>query len=229
MRACIITLSIVVAITQFASADDPAYELSESAIAPELIDAELIDAAMVEAEFMDANVAILEPAKITLQQLESIAMSSHPTIAVVRGRVTAAQGQFVQAGLKYNPVLQYQTDEAGVENSSGLHSVQLSQQFVTANKLGLAQQVQARNIQQRRADLRRAELQVLTNLRTSYARALVAQKRVELTREMVKLTQQSADSVDALYRAEEVSKVSLLQARVEFQRCKYQLRWPSLS
>jgi cobalt-zinc-cadmium efflux system outer membrane protein len=215
VRARIITLLLCIATTLVASADDPVPSFVESAGSPELIDVEI-----VEAEFIDADAAILEPAEITLERLEAIALSSHPTIAVARSRVAVTQGQYVQAGLKYNPVMQYQTDEAGVENSSGLHSVQLSQQFVTANKLGLARQVQSRNVQRRRADLRLAELQVLTNLRTTYARALAAQKRVELTNEMVKLTRQSVESVEALYRAEEVSKVSLLQARVESQRAQ---------
>ena len=91
----------------------------------------------------------------------------------LRSAIEAARGQYVQAGIGFNPVLQYQGEEIGDVNSAGFQSVRISQQYVTANKLGLAQQVEAQSIERQRAELRLAELQVLTNVRTAFAAALV--------------------------------------------------------
>jgi len=154
----------------------------------------------------------------TLAALESAVLAAHPAVIAARRQVDAARGQYVQAGLKYNPTLLYQADEVGNEQSAGLQVLGMSQRFVTAGKLGLARQVQAQQVQKQIAQLQLTELRVLTQLRIAYARALVAQQRVELTQQMAELAAASVESVQALYDAAEVSKVSLLQARVEAER-----------
>ena len=117
-------------------------------------------------------------------------------------------------------MLQYQSDEIGNEDATGLHSVQMSQQFVTANKLGIAQQVQAREIQKQQAALRIAELRVLTRVRAAFATAIVSQRRAKIADQIVELAEKSIESVNALLDAEEVSKIALLQARVEAEQAR---------
>ncbi|MFK8112200.1 MAG: TolC family protein [Rubripirellula sp.] len=154
----------------------------------------------------------------TLPELESLAVSTHPALAEMRSQVEAARGKMIQAGLPFNPVLQYQSDEIFNDDSSGIHSLTLSQQYVTANKLGIAQQVQLQAVQKQQAQLNLEELRVRTQVRIAFARTLVAQQRVELTKQLVMLSDESTKSVLQLFEAEEVSKVSLLQARVEKQQ-----------
>lgn len=157
---------------------------------------------------------------LTLAGAESLAVASHPELAEARAKLESIRGQYIQAGLPFNPVLQYQSDEIGNDDSSGLHSLNVSRQFVTANKLGIAQQVQAQAMQKQQAQLKAAELRVLTRVRAAFAQALVAQRRVELTRQIVELTEKSITSVESLLEAEEVSKVALLQARVEAEQAR---------
>lgn len=157
---------------------------------------------------------------LTLESVESMALRSHPAIAEARSRVESTRGQYVQAGLPFNPIFQYQSEEVGNQDSTGLHSVALSQQFVTANKLGIAQQVQVREIEKQQAQMRLVELQVLTRTRAAFAAAIVAQRRVELTRQLVDLAEKSVESVVDLFDAEEVSKVAVLQARVEAEQAR---------
>ena len=154
----------------------------------------------------------------SLSNFESLALHNHPAILQARAQVDAARGQYVQAGLPFNPVLQYQSQEIGNSGSSGLHQVQLSQQFVTANKLGLAQHVAAQSLARRRAELERAELQVLTRVRVAFVQALIAQQRVELTNQIVELAERSVGTSAQLLQAQEVSRVGLLQAQVEAQQ-----------
>ncbi|MEP0428369.1 TolC family protein [Rhodopirellula bahusiensis] len=157
---------------------------------------------------------------LTLSSVEAMALGTHPAIAEARARVAFSTGQAVQAGLPFNPVLQYQSDEIGNESSSGLHTVQLSQQFVTANKLEIAQQVQAHEAQRRRSELRMAELRVLTNVRSAFAVAIVAQRRAQIANQIVDLAEKSLSSVRDLLNAQEVSRVVWLQARVEAEQAR---------
>lgn len=159
-----------------------------------------------------------QPTGMTLEMVESIALGSHPAVAEARARLQSTRGQYDQAGLPFNPVLQYQSEEMGNEESSGLHSVRLSQQIVTANKLGIAQQVQAREIEKQRARLRIAELTVLARVRASFARSLVAQERSQIAGSIVQLAEESVSSVTSLFEAEEVSRISVLQAKVELEQ-----------
>lgn len=169
----------------------------------------------------DSDVALLPTdVPLSLEQLEATALATHPMIREARSRVNSRRGQYVQAGLPFNPVLQYQSGEIGNEGASGLHSLRINQQFVTANKLGIAQQVQAREVQKQQAQLRIAELRVLTRIRTAYAAAAVSQRRVELTEQIVELAEKSLRSVESLVEAQEASNIALLQSKVEADQAR---------
>ena len=200
VRACLVALTLFIARPSWG--DDPAV------------------ADFMETGLIESDVQQVGGGATTLQELESIALTSHPAIAVARARVSAACGQQLQAGLRFNPILQYQGQEIGNEGDAGIHTLSLSQQFATANKLGIARHVQAQVVRKQNAELRFAELKVLTNLRTVFAQTLVAQQRAELTDEMVALAEKSFESVQSLYKAEEVSKVSVLQSRVEADQAR---------
>ncbi|MEM6471861.1 MAG: TolC family protein [Planctomycetota bacterium] len=156
----------------------------------------------------------------SLQDAEAVALQTHPAIRKQRSTLQAARGQFVQAGLPFNPVAQYLSEEIGNDDSTGLHSLTISRQFATANRLGIAQQVQVREYQKQQARLRSAELRVTNDVRTAFALALVAQQRTELSREILKLAAKSEAAVKDLVDAEEASKLSLLQAKVETEQTR---------
>jgi cobalt-zinc-cadmium efflux system outer membrane protein len=155
-----------------------------------------------------------------LDQLEAMALGNHPAVVEQRARVRAARGNWYQVGLPMNPVAQYQSDEIGAGGHSGLHSLQVSQTWVTANKLGLARGVAAAEVRREQADLERTELQVRTSVRTAFIAALIAQQRVEQTGGLRRLAERSMQSAQAMLDAAEVSRISLLQSQVATERAQ---------
>ena len=153
-----------------------------------------------------------------LASLEAMAEANHPELQRAQAFVAQARGQACQAALPYNPVFQYQSDEIANGDASGLHSVTLSQRFVTANKLGIARQQQLQVVQRRMAEYEFARLRVLTRVRAAFAEMLIAQERTAITDSIDKLAKRSAETVKSLLDAEEVSRIAYLQARVEAQR-----------
>ena len=153
-----------------------------------------------------------------LPSLEAMAQTRHPELQRAEALVAQARGKACQAGLPYNTVFQYQSDEIGVDGASGLHSFGLSQRFVTANKLGIAQQEQLQIVQRRLAEYEFARLRVLTRVRAAFAEMVVAQSRASITQSISDLAARSADTVKSLLDAEEVSRIAFLQTRVEAQR-----------
>ncbi|MEM9369131.1 MAG: TolC family protein [Planctomycetota bacterium] len=157
---------------------------------------------------------------LTLQEVEGIALQLHPAIRQQQARVTAARGQRTQAGLPFNPVLQYQSEEVGNEQASGLHSVAISQQIVTADKLRLAEQVACHEVQKQLSRLKMEELRVLARVRQAFNRALVARQRTRLTAQILNVAEESISAVEDLVDAEEASRLALLQTRVQAEQTR---------
>lgn len=155
---------------------------------------------------------------LTLRRLEEIALAAHPDIAGARARVEEARGQAIQAGLPFNPTLFYQSEEIGADDASGLRSINISQQIVTADKLSIARRMWTEEVQRRRSQQFSTELAVLTRVRAAFMRALMDQQRVDLTRQIEGLADQSLNLVQALLDAQEVSRIELLQAEIEAQQ-----------
>ncbi|MEO1527688.1 MAG: TolC family protein [Planctomycetota bacterium] len=157
---------------------------------------------------------------MTLADLEAIALQAHPAIQRQSALVDAARGKRVQAGLPFNPVLQFQSDEIGNDRSSGLHSLSISQQFVTANKLGIAQRVECHEIQKQQAQLRIEELKVLLALRRAFNQCLVAQQRRSLTDQILVVAEKSVAAVEKLVEVGEASRLALLQVKVQVEQAR---------
>lgn len=153
--------------------------------------------------------------EVRLDSLEAMALAAHPAIIAQRALVQAARGNWVQVGLPLNPSAQYQGEEIGNDDAAGLHSLQLSQTWVTGNKLGLARSVAAAEIRQAEADLATVELRVRTRVRTAFVSALVAQQRVEQTARLGDIANRSVESIQQMLAAAEVSRIALLQAETE--------------
>jgi len=154
---------------------------------------------------------------ITLEQLQGMALASHPAISEAAARVEALRGKYVQAGLPPNFIAGYAASEAGNNGTSGQQGVYLEQEFVTGGKLRLAQQVVCWEIQRAEQLLRAAERRVLTDVQLAYFDVLIAQRRLALAGELGKIGSEAVKSVEALVKAKQQSRVDLLQAQVEFE------------
>ncbi len=159
---------------------------------------------------------VLRPAAgQTLAELEQIALQHNPTLAQARAAVRAAQGNWLQVGLYPNPVIGYAGGEIGNEGRAGQQGGYIGQEFVTAGKLQLNRQAAAQEIARLQQELAAQQLRVITDVRTTFYQALVAQRTIEITQQLVTLAEQGSLAAEALLQAQEASRVDLLQARVE--------------
>jgi len=157
---------------------------------------------------------------LNLDELQSLALASNPAVAEMHARVEALRGRWVQAGLPFNPVAQYEAEEVGNEGAAGLHSIAIGQTIVTADKLRLRQGVIAAEIRRAEANLAADRLRIETDVATAFTAALVAQRRVELVEQLQRIAAESVESVNELLVAAEVSRAPLLQAQTELQQAE---------
>jgi cobalt-zinc-cadmium efflux system outer membrane protein len=158
---------------------------------------------------------ISEP--LTLADAEELALARNPSLIRAQAMVNAAQGNWVQVGLPFNPSVGYLGQQLGSGGQSEQHGVLIQQEFIRGHKKQLNRAVAEQEIIAAQQQLAAQEQRVLTDVRLTYNDALLAQRRLELARELLGLARQGVDAVDELRKAGESSRIDQLQAGLEMQ------------
>ena len=160
---------------------------------------------------------------LTLADVQEIALANNPTLVQAAMQVRAAKFKCEQAGLYPNPVVGYSAEEMGDEGTSGKQGMFVSQEVVTGQKLKLQRQVVAWEVQQAQCDWQAQQRRVLNDVRTQYYNALLAQRTVELQRKLVEIGDAAVNTTSELLKGKEVSRVDLLQSRIEVNTARLTL------
>ena len=154
---------------------------------------------------------------VTLEQLEQMALNANPAVAAAGARVQALRGKWVQVGLAPNPTIGYVGGEIGNDDAAGQQGGFVGQEFITGGKLGLNRAVVEQEVARAEQEWAAIRQRVLTDVRTGYYDVLIAQRKLDLTRDLVRVSEQAVEASKALLKAKEVSEVGLLQTEVESQ------------
>ena len=157
---------------------------------------------------------------LSLQQFETMALQNSPIVRHGAARVTVAQGQQVQAGLYPNPKIGYHGVNIGNRNTAGRQAGFIEQRFVTGGKLALDQEIAGHEVQNRQSHLEAAEQKVLTDIRSHFYVAYVAQRREELAKDLFRIASEVAESSNQLLDAEQISENTLLQSEIELEQAR---------
>jgi cobalt-zinc-cadmium efflux system outer membrane protein len=153
---------------------------------------------------------------LTLAEAEATALSNHPAMREVEGLVRAARGEWVQAGLRPNPEIGYEGQEIGIDKTSGMQGGFISQEFVTAGKLGLSRAVARREIAAAEQRLERTRLQLVTTVRMYYYESLVAERSLAFAHQLEQVGSHALRASELRLQALEGTRAALLQSQVEF-------------
>jgi cobalt-zinc-cadmium efflux system outer membrane protein len=179
-----------------------------------------------------------EACGLTLEQLERMALSSNPSLQRAAALVGAAQGNWVQVGLAPNPSVGYEGQQLGSGGLAEQHGVLFSQEIVRGGKLQLNRAVAGTERMRLEQELGAQQLRVLTDVRIAFYEVLLAQRQIDLTENLIRISGEGVQAVDALYRAQEVGRSDVLQAQLETEsaqilaqnaRHRYDSAWQSLS
>lgn len=154
---------------------------------------------------------------LTLQELENMALSANPSVARAAALVQAARGNWVQVGLRPNPVVGYEGQQLGSGGRAEQHGVYAQQEFVRGGKLTLNRQVAAQEWAQAERDLAAQQQRVLTDVRVAFFSVLVAQEQQQVATDLLRIGTGSLDAAKALLQAKEVGEADVLQAQIEVE------------
>ena len=166
----------------------------------------------------------LPVSELQLADLEAMAIQRNPALAAAAARVDAARGQWTQVGLLPNPFIGYSGEEIGDGGTAGQQGGFVGQEFVTAGKLRLNRAVAAQQIELAEQQWAAWRQRVLTDVRTGFYDVLIAQRRLEVTSELLRTSEAALQSAGTLVDAEETSRVDVLQAQVENESIKIRLQ-----
>jgi outer membrane protein, heavy metal efflux system len=179
---------------------------------------------------------------LTLTDLQALAKEHSPTLLKAAAAVEAAQGEMIQAGLPPNPSIGYQADQVqpgpGPTHNAGQQGAYFHQLIKTAGKLHLAQAVAGIDYLNAQVASRRAQVDLATQVRTSYFALLVARENRSISRSLVQLTdevyqlqlKQVGGGVAAAYEPLQLY-VLAVQARNNFVLAenRYRAAWQQLT
>ena len=166
-------------------------------------------------------VAILT-SPMSLADLENRALLTNPTLSQAQAAITGQQGIYVQAGLYPNPQIGYINSSASNPSVKQSNGGFFSQEFVTANKLGLAQQAAMEELRRYQWDHEAQRMRVMNDLKIRYYEVLGAQEAVSVYRELIKVSEKSLDVAKSLL-ASEGTRTDYLQAKVQLETVRLNL------
>lgn len=155
---------------------------------------------------------------LTLDQFVAMAISNNPSIQQSAAKIDGARGQHLQAGLYPNPTIGYNGVNIGTAGTAGRQAGFVQQRFVTGGKLRLDQEIACREVQNREALFLAARQRVVTDVRSRFYEALIAQRRQKLTEELARIADDLAKSTQRLLDNELASENTLLQAEIEVEQ-----------
>jgi cobalt-zinc-cadmium efflux system outer membrane protein len=122
---------------------------------------------------------------LTLADLQRIGLASSPLIKQAVARVQSARGIALQAGLPPNPTLGFEDDTFGTTGGAGYVGGFMEQLFVTGGKLRLRRAVATMDLRNAEVALRRAQMDLATQIRTNYFQLLVDRENMRINRILV--------------------------------------------
>ena len=172
--------------------------------------------------------AVTEPnGVLTLRNAVRLTLLHNPELKAYSYNIRAAEARHLQAGLWQNPELEIEVENVGGSGEfSGLDSaettIQLSQIIKLGDKIGKRKQIFAYDTQLAENEYCAKRLDIACELTKAFITLLFIQKKIELSEELVQISDAIVDSVDKRVQAGKVSSIDLSKARVGMANFKLQ-------
>ena len=127
-------------------------------------------------------------AKVSLTELEQLALANSPVVTQFQSDVTGAIGSAIQAGTHPNPIFGYESDTVGSSQNRDYQGVYASQIIKTAGKLEVAQAIENVDLMNSQLLLRQARNDLLGQVRRQYFALLIARESIRINEAIVRFT-----------------------------------------
>ncbi len=123
----------------------------------------------------------------SLMELQTTAWDNHPALMQAAAQIEVARGQMIQSGLHPNPLVGWEQDTIG-PGIQGYKGPYMNQRIVTGGKLKLQRSAAAMEYDNAQIAYQKMRIDIATGVRSAYFDLLVAKKRREMQRALVRFT-----------------------------------------
>lgn len=156
---------------------------------------------------------------MTIEDFESMAMRSNPTLAQSRSYVRRSEQQGHQAGLYPNPTVGYTGDEIrGGSYGGGEQGAFVQQNIVLGGKLGLRRNIYRQQARENQIGVDEQTYRVRDAVQQAFYRALVSQAMVVLRQRLLGVTLDATETAHQLSNVGQADAPDVLQAEVEAEQ-----------
>ena len=167
-------------------------------------------------------------ASLSLAQALATADADHPELAEFRAYVQAAEGQGDQAGLFPNPTLVLRMENApwseGSTRNEAEYVAGLTLQLPLSGRLGASEDVAARQLDQRLAELAAQRREVHGRVRGAFATALSLERAAAIQDQARALAGRAVELLEARVEAGDAVPADLARVQIEATRAKHTRR-----
>jgi cobalt-zinc-cadmium efflux system outer membrane protein len=172
---------------------------------------------------------------VTLDQMESIALRSNPTLVQARAQMEASLAKSFQAGLFPNPVAGYVSEQIGAGGGPGVNGGRtfgpgetqggfVEQEIMRGGKLRLSRAKYRQEAVQAEVQIRAQQMRIVNGVRLRYYDVLAAQHLIEIERELLGNHEELLRTLREMANVGQASRPEILQAQVALQRQRVALR-----
>ncbi|MCS7045080.1 MAG: TolC family protein [Gemmataceae bacterium] len=169
----------------------------------------------------DHPAGIAAESSLTLAELLRLTVARHPRLAQAELAIEAARGRALQAGLYPNPSIEFRGDELGDRTgTAGILTLPgVTQEIVTANKLGLSRAAALRGVDQATLALVSERYARFTAVRQAYYEYLTVKERLAVLEQLVKVGEMIVAAAVKLREAkQDVTQLDIIQLEIELER-----------
>jgi len=164
----------------------------------------------------------LAAAGYTLNELMHEAITRNHDLKAARAQVDAALGRLKQSGLWPNPRLELtdETDRAFANQGEFTRSIDVTQAFPIAGRLGRAKDVARVDVARALAEVNEAERRLLADIAMSFYGIVVLDQKIALRDRLIKIEVSLVTASTNRQKAGEVSELDVNAATLELQRLR---------
>ena len=162
---------------------------------------------------------------LSLENVEGMALANNPTLVQANAQFQGEQGAAYQAGLPFNPVIGYTSEQIGVNGTAGeLQGGYVSQEIVTGGKLRLSRAKWAQRAQIAATISQAQQQRVLNDVRSQFYRTVAGQRVVEIQRRLVTNGEDNLQTHREMLNLGQTTVSAVLQAEVDLRRDQLNLK-----
>ena len=170
------------------------------------------------------GIAALPKRALTLAEINAVATYNHPGVQQAKRQAEALRGEWIQAGLKSNPTIEYGAEEMTESHAAGIQGITINQPVTPQYKRDARQAVVSREYQAANQTYQIQYRKAVNDAMLAAYRIAFAYRKCLALEELTHISQESLHVASALLQAGEIERAMFLDIRIKSEQSRIALR-----